>query len=225
MPAVMRLHRPIASGVAAAVLWTLACAAGGGAPSEGFHNIGGFDTITTKTIDTNLNTGDFTVPDHFDATRSGTEISADRATGNSRRKVVHATGHVVVHRTGALPGGSDQSAESQEPSTLTCDSLQVDGIQKYYVATGNVHFTQADRDATADRGTLNDATRELHLIGNVHIRDKDQYLDGTDVLYNTKTGDVRASGNPVMVRTPVETAGPRPPKSASPTPKPKRHAR
>jgi len=211
------------------VVTTFAAAAGSawrpvrGATPEGFHNIGGFDTITTKSIDTNLNTGDFTVPDHFDATRSGTEISADRATGNSRRKIVHATGHVVVHRTGPLPGAGDQSAASQEPSTLTCDSLEVDGVRKYYIATGNVHFTQASRDATADRGTLNDITNELHLTGNVHIRDKDQYLDGTDVLYNTKTGDVKASGNPVMVRTPVENAAPssagtRP----SATPKPKR---
>ena len=221
----MRSHHRRPYLVAGAMLWALATAAARGAPGEGFHNIGGFDTITTKTIDTNLNTGDFTVPDHFDATRSGTEISADRATGNSRRKVVHATGHVIVHRTGPLPGAGDQSASSGEPSTLTCDSLEVDGARKYYVATGNVHFTQADRDATADRGTLNDVTNELHLTGNVHIRDKDQYLDGTDVVYNTKTGDVHASGNPVMVRTPVQTAGPRPPKGASPTPKPKRHAR
>ena len=189
----------------------------------GFHNFGGFDTITTKTIDTNLNTGDFTVPSHFDAVRTGTEISADRATGNSKKKLVHATGHVVVHRTAPVEGRGENAAKyTQEPSTLTCDSLDVDGVRKYYVATGSVRFTQADREATADRGTLDDVTNELHLIGNVHIRDKEQYLDGTDVVYNTKSGDVKATGNPVIVRTPVETPTPGIPASATATPKPKR---
>ena len=173
----------------------------------GFHNIGGFDTITTKTIDTNLNTGDFSVPEHFDATRGTTEISADRATGNSKTKSVHAVGHVVVHRTGPLQG-QGALAGSSSPSTLTCDKLDVDGVRKYYTATGNVKFTQEDREASADHGTLNDITNELHLVGNVHIRDKEQYLDGTDVVYNTKTGDLKASGNPVIVRTPVETPVP-----------------
>jgi len=188
----------------------------------GFHNFGGFDTITTKTIDTNLNTGDFTVPSHFDAVRTGTEISADRATGNSKTKQVHATGHVVVHRTNPVEGRGDTAAKyTQEPSTLTCDTLDVDGIKKFYVATGNVRFTQADREATADRGTLDDVTNELHLIGNVHIRDKEQYLDGTDVVYNTKSGDVKATGNPVIVRTPVETPSPGIPGAATPTPAPK----
>jgi lipopolysaccharide export system protein LptA len=207
--------------------WVLAGAAPQSRPSPaaytgGFHNIGGFDTITTKTIDTNLNTGDFTVPGHFDATRSGTEISADRASGNSKKKLVHATGHVVVHRTAPLQGSGEVANKySQEPSTLTCDTLDVDGVGKYYVASGNVHFTQADREATADRGTLNDLTNELHLVGNVHIRDKEQYLDGTDVVYNTRTGDVKATGNPVMVRTPIETPVPGVP-SAKPTAKPRK---
>jgi lipopolysaccharide transport protein LptA len=191
----------------------------------GFHNVGGFDTITTRTIDTNLNTGDFTVPERFAATRSGTEISADRATGNSKKKLVHATGHVVVHRTGQVESqGELASKVSGEPSTLTCDTLDVDGIRKFYVAVGNVHFTQQDREATADRATLNDLTNELHLTGNVHIRDKEQFLDGNDVIYNTKTGDVKATGNPVMVRTPVEAATPGglAPPAASPSPQPKR---
>jgi len=170
-----------------------------------------------------LNTGDFSVPSHFDAVRTGTEISADRATGNSKKKLVHATGHVVVHRTAPLEDRGEKASQyTQEPSTLTCDTLEVDGVRKYYVATGNVHFTQADREATADRGTLDDVTNELHLIGNVHIRDKEQYLDGTDVVYNTKSGDVKATGNPVVVRTPVETPTPGIPGSATATPKPKR---
>jgi lipopolysaccharide assembly outer membrane protein LptD (OstA) len=190
-------------------------------PGE-FRNLGGFDTITTRTIDTNLNTGDFSVPEHFEATRTGTEISADRATGNTKKKIVHAVGHVVVHRTAPIEGGGESANKySQEPSTLTCDKLDIDGVKKFYVATGNVHFTQASRDATADRGTLDDVTNELHLQGNVHVRDKDQYLDAQDVVYNTKSGAVHATGSPVMVRAPVSTAAPASP-GASPSPKPKR---
>jgi|HubBroStandDraft_3_1064219.scaffolds.fasta_scaffold363039_1 lipopolysaccharide transport protein LptA len=194
-------------------------------PGE-FRNFGGFDTITTRTIDTNLNTGSFSVPEHFDATRTGTEISADRATGNTKKKIVHAVGNVVVHRTAPLESNGDSAKYTQEPSTLTCDKLEVDGTKKLYTAIGNVHFTQASRDATADRGTLNDATNELHLQGNVHVRDKDQYLDAQDVVYNTKSGDVHAIGNPVMVRAPVATPGPPgtgAAPAASPTAKPKKH--
>jgi lipopolysaccharide transport protein LptA len=192
-------------------------------PGE-FRNLGGFDTITTRTIDTNLNTGVFSVPDHFNATRSGTEISADRATGNTKKKTVHAVGNVVVHRTASLDVKGPASKFAQEPSTLTCDKLDVDGVRKFYTATGNVHFTQQDRDATADRGTLDDVSNELHLQGNVHVRDKEQYLDGQDVVYNTKTGDVRATGNPVTVRAPIATPGASSPAipRATPTAKPKR---
>ena len=40
----------------------------GSLPGE-FNNVGGFDMITTRSIDTNLNTGVFTVPQRFTATR------------------------------------------------------------------------------------------------------------------------------------------------------------
>jgi lipopolysaccharide assembly outer membrane protein LptD (OstA) len=196
----------------------------GGNNAGAFHNVGGFDTITTESIDTNLNTGSFSVPQHFQATRTGTEISADRATGNTKKKSIHAVGHVVVHRTGPIEGQNAATSKlGQEPSTLTCDKLDIDGVKKFYVATGNVHFTQADRDATADRGTLNDTTNDLHLDGNVHVRDKDQFLDASSVVYNTKTGDVHATGTPVMVRAPAATPEPSGAVPfASPSAKPKR---
>jgi lipopolysaccharide assembly outer membrane protein LptD (OstA) len=193
-------------------------------PGE-FSNIGGFDSITTRTIDTNLNTGDFSIPQRFTASRSGTDISADHATGNTRKKLVHAVGNVVVHRTSPLEDKNQLSKVTQEPSTLTCDKLDIDGTRKTYVANGHVHFTQASRDATADHGTLDDVSNELHLYGNVHIRDKEQYLDADDVVYNTKTGDVRATGNPVMVRAPASTpvpAGLLPTPAGSPKAKGKR---
>ncbi len=196
--------------------------AGGSVPGQ-FANVGGFDTITTRTIDTNLNTGAFSVPQHFTASRADTQISANRATGNTRSKIVHAVGNVVVHRSSAVAGAGDVAKVGDQPSTLTCDKLDIDGSKKLYVATGNVHFTQETRDATADRGTLDEITDTLHLQGNVHIRDKEQYLDGDDVVYNIKSGDVRATGNPVMVRAPAATPLPvEPLGTATPAPKGKR---
>ncbi len=103
------------------------------------------------------------MPQHFMASRADTQISADKATGNTRTKVVHATGNVIVHRTAPIQGTGD-SRIGPEPSTLTCDKLDIDGGKKFYVASGNVHFTQGTRDATADRGTLDEVTGLLHLL-------------------------------------------------------------
>lgn len=186
------------------------------APDQGGGTFAGFDSIQTDTIDWNANTGAFTLPKRFTATRSGSSISADHATGNSKSKIVHATGNVVVHQR---PSGDANSKLGNDPSTLTCDKLDADASIKLYTATGHVHFVQADRDATADTGTLDDATNTLHLKGNVHIKDGEQYLDAADVVYNTSTGDLKANGN-VLVRTPVQTAAPSIPTAAA-SPKPK----
>ena len=149
-----------------------------------------------RSIDTNLNTGVFSRAAalhgeprrHADLGGQGDRQHADQDRPR-RRATSSSTG----------PRRSRARATSRigpEPSTLTCDKLDIDGGKKFYVATGNVHFTQGTRDATADRGTLDEVTGLLHLAGNVHIRDKEQYLDGDDVVYNTKTGDVARDGQP-----------------------------
>ena len=88
-------------------------------------HVGGFDHIVTSKFNFNLNTGDFTIPGHFTATRSGTDVTADHATGNSKSKIMHAEGNVVVHQNQALAGRGDTSKFTQRPSTLTCDKLDV----------------------------------------------------------------------------------------------------
>lgn len=180
-------------------------------------NVSGFDHIQFNHLDWNMNTGDYTIPDRFTAVRQGTELTADRATGNSKKKLLHAVGHVVVHQTAALQSGGDVTkVTSQGPSTLTCDKLDVDGIAKTYVATGNVHFTQADREGTSDNATLNDNTHMLHMVGHVHLRDKEQTLDGDVVDYNTVTGEANVAGSPALIRMPMETPAPAARKTAAP---------
>lgn len=185
-----------------------------------FKNVGGFDHIQSDTVNYNFETGDFSLPGHFTAVREGTEISADHATGNSKRKELHADGHVLVHQTKALNSKGATSQLTQKPSTLTCDKLDVDGVRHTYVATGHVHFTQEKRNATADAATLDDTNHHLHLEGNVHIADGPQSLDAQVVDYDTQNGDMRAEKD-VTIIAPVPTETPGPPRRASPA-KPKK---
>jgi lipopolysaccharide export system protein LptA len=187
---------------------------------SGFSHVAGFDHIQTDDVKYNLNTGEFSLKDRFTAVREDTDITADSGSGNSRKKVLHAQGHVIVHSKKKIEGHG-ANAVTEQPSTLTCDRLDVDGTRKLYQANGSVHFTQEDRDATSDSGTLDDATNTLHMEGHVHIRDKEQYLDADVVDYNTATGEMNAHGVPVSIRVPLETAPPAPPAAAR-TPRPKR---
>jgi len=185
---------------------------------SGASNIAGFSHIHTDRLLYNINTGDFTIPGHFTASRDSSDIVADHATGNSKLKTLHADGNVVVHQTpsaSASPGAKPSLA--QRPSTLTCDKLDVDGVKKLYYATGNMHFTQeGGREASSDRAVLDDGSHQLHMEGHVHVRNGEQVIDGNVLDYNTQTGDINANGD-VTITAPVETAQPAP--SASPAPK------
>lgn len=189
-----------------------------GAPEdEGVaSNVAGFSHIRADKVEFNINTGDFTIPDRFTATRGGSDITADHATGNSKQKLLHAEGHVVVHQSSAAVSGAKTNDLTQRPSTLTCDRLDVDGIKKVYYATGNMHFTQeGGREATADSAVLDDAAHHLHMEGHVHVRQGDQTIDGDTLDYDTQSGQLDANGN-VTITAPVETAAPGPPGSPAP---------
>jgi lipopolysaccharide export system protein LptA len=183
------------------------------APAEADVNsldvIGGFD-IRSAAIDYNYSTGDYTIPSRFTATNGGTDISADRARGNSKRKVIAADGNVVVHQSRTpVKAGAAPSHFTQAPSTLTGDHIDADGVAKFYTVIGHVRFTQGEREASADRGTFNDVTNEVHMEGHAVIKDQGQTLDADVVDYNTQTGDGNASGN-VTVVTPIATPAPHP---------------
>jgi len=173
---------------------------------SGFSHIAGFDHIQTDDVKYNLNTGEFSLKDRFTAVRDGIDITADSGSGNSKKKMLHAQGHVIIHSNKKVGGRGADTGE--QPATLTCDKLDVDGTRKLYQANGSVHFSQEDRDATADSGTLDDASNVLHMEGHVHIRDKEQFLDADVVDYNTASGEMNAHGGPVSIRVPLETAAP-----------------
>ncbi len=187
----------------------------------GGSNIAGFSHIRTDRVSFNINNGDFTIPDRFTATRPGSDITADRATGNSKRKELHAEGNVVVHQTSAATGTKSTNDLSQRPSTLSCDRLDVDGIKKIYYATGNMHFTQeGGREATSDNAVLDESAHHLHLQGHAHVRKEDQVIDADTLDYDTATGELEANGD-VTITAPYQTAPPAPRASAGP--KKKRH--
>jgi len=173
-------------------------------------NVAGFSHIRTDKVQFNINTGDFTIPGRFTATRAGSDITADRATGNSKQKVLHAEGHVVVHQTHSSVSGAKTNAVTQRPSTMTCDRLDVDGIKKIYYATGNMHFIQeGGREASSDNAVLDDAAHHLHMEGHVHVRNGEQTIDGDTLDYDTQSGQLDANGD-VTITAPVETASPGP---------------
>jgi len=172
-------------------------------------NIAGFDRIRTSKINFNINTGDFTIPDRFAATRQGTDVSADRASGNSKTKLLHADGHVIVHQNQPLANHGQATDLTQRPSTLTCDKLDVDGSRKIYTATGSMHFNQeGGRDATSDNAVLDDNTHRLHMQGHVRVKNGEQTIESDTLDYNTATGQLDGNGN-VTITSPVESPGPR----------------
>jgi len=183
-------------------------AAGTPNSTHALSQFAGFDSIKTASVHYNLNTGDFSFPSHFTATRQGMDITADRANGNAQKKIMHASGNVVVHENGPATGGSKAAALTQQPSTLTADRLDVDGNTKIYVATGNMHFTQpGGHEATADRAVLDDATHHLHLEGNVTVRDGERTIAASQLDYDTETGQVDGNGD-VTITAPAETPVP-----------------
>ena len=190
--------------------------------SYSLSNVAGFDSIKTARFTYNINTGNFDFPGHFDATRAGTNITADRANGNSQRKALHAEGHVVVRQNQSLAGSGKTPDLTQRPSTLTCDILDVDGNRKIYTATGNMRFVQeGGREASADRAILDDANHHLHLEGHAHVRNGAQTIDSDVLDYDTVTGQLDGNGN-VTITAPVETAPPGEARTPSPK-KAKRH--
>ena len=177
----------------------------------GGSNIAGFSHIRTDKVEFNINNGDFTIPGHFTATRAGSDITADHATGNSKEKQLHADGHVVVHQMSAATGSTGSGDLSKLPSTLTCDKLDVDGIKKIYYATGNMHFTQeGGREATSDSAVLDEIAHHLHMEGHAHVRKDDQIIDADTLDYDTSSGQLEANGD-VTITAPVATAAPGPP--------------
>ncbi len=157
-------------------------------------------TVHASSLDANFKTGDFSTPEKVVMTRAGGDVTADRANGNYKKRVLYLNGHVVMHDTQgnvqSLAGAGPPRAPS--PSTLTADKAQIDGAAKIYKAIGNVHYVQADTVVNADTGTLNDDNHTLLLDGAVHISQGTRSMTARKVLYNTVTGTAHAEGDVTM---------------------------
>lgn len=125
--------------------------------------------VTTGELDWNYQSGAFTTPGHVSLTRPGSQIQANRASGNTKTKQATLTGNVWLHDQNGVLTNFSGGAGGNKPATLTCDNLQIDGVSKIYTATGHVHFTQGGSSVTADRAIMNGFTHDLHLYGNVQL--------------------------------------------------------
>ncbi len=165
--------------------------------------------------------GDFEMPHKVVFSRPGSDGSADSAQGNEKRGTVTLIGNVVIHDNGNAPEATSSSDEYARggPATLTCDKLEVDSNAKIYVATGNVHFEQGVRRATADRASLNRGTGLLQLEGHVKTSNAGSSLTAQAINYNLTTKQYEARGAPIIIKQPVPTPEPG---TASPTPAPKK---
>jgi len=156
-------------------------------------------TVHASSVDANFKTGDFSTPAKVVMTRTGGDVTADRANGNYKTQIVNLVGHVVMHDSQGDYGGiGGPSAGSNGPSTLTADKAEIDGSAKIYRAIGNVHYVQADTVVDADTGTLNDTTHDLLLQGNVRIAQGLRKVNAESVVYNTITDKAHAQGNVTM---------------------------
>jgi lipopolysaccharide export system protein LptA len=166
--------------------------------------------------------GDFEMPHHVAFSRPGSDGTADSATGNQKRGTATLHGNVVVHDNGNAPEAHDDEYAKGGPSTLTCDTLDVDSKAKIYTAIGHVHFEQGKRTATAERGVLDRRTGLLHLEGDVKTSDGESTMTAKTLAYNLVTKKVDAEGAPVKILQPVPTPGPNAAAKATPAPKKRR---
>jgi lipopolysaccharide export system protein LptA len=185
-------------------------------PGSGME-MNGYEIITDQT-NWNLNTGDFVMPKEVKVTRPGSDARGDHAKGNTKLGTATLVGNVVIHDNGGAPEAHEAGPDYNGPSTITCDALTLDSKNKSYDAQGNVHFTQGQRTATAQRGVLNQLQHTLHLEGQVVLTDNGSSMKADVVDYNLQTKDVVASGGPMVIRQPIPPQAP----AAAPSGKPKK---
>lgn len=168
----MMMKTPLAAcltAIALAVTLAGQAAARPGASTPGF-NFGDWQ-VTTSNLVFDWTSGNFNAPSHLTLVRPGSSVDADRAAGNFKSKNATLTGDVVLHdSSGMIASVASAASASHAPATLTCAELQIDGVSKTYVATGNVHFSQGGSSASADRAILHGDTHTIELHGNVHLK-------------------------------------------------------
>ncbi len=159
-----------------------------------------FYRIMTDETDLRGSNGDFTMPHRVQFSRPGSDAVSDRAEGNEKRSTIALIGHVVVHDSGSAQATIPGAAAGSGLTTLTCDRLEVDSKAKVYTAIGSVHFSQAGRDGSAQRGVLDRGANTLRLEGGVTLTDPTSSLSANTVNYNLGSKDVDVVGAPAVLK-------------------------
>ncbi len=167
--------------------------------------------------DFNGNSGDFSIPNGIVIDRStGGDITADRASGNGKKKLVSLYGHVVVHDVnGSFTSRVGVGSTSSKPTTLTSDQLDIDDLAKKYAATGSVHYVHDRTIADADSATLDQNAHLLQLDGNADVQQPPKSIAADHIVYDTKSGDIHANSAPEKGVLTIFPGGPGP--SIAPT--------
>jgi lipopolysaccharide assembly outer membrane protein LptD (OstA) len=160
----------------------------------------GIWTVHTSSLDFNEKNGDFSAPSKVLMTRAGGDVEADRASGNYKTQIVTLYGNVTMHdQSGNFAGlASGSVSHPSGPSTLTADTVRIDGKTRVYVATGHVHYVSGATTVDADRGMLNDVSHMLYLSGNARVAQGDRNVVADRIAYNTVSGVAHAQGNVTM---------------------------
>ncbi|MBV8244874.1 MAG: LPS export ABC transporter periplasmic protein LptC [Candidatus Eremiobacteraeota bacterium] len=152
--------------------------------------------LKTAAVDTNFQTGDFSIPSHIAMNCPTRDMQADRANGNDKKRDVTLYGHVTIHDAQGAASLTDMGTGSegaQGPATLTSDQLNVNDISKVYTATGNVVYLQGTRKINADKGVLDDKTKLLTLY-KLHFTQGTQSVDADQGVLNDRTHDLDLTG-------------------------------
>jgi lipopolysaccharide assembly outer membrane protein LptD (OstA) len=204
--------------------WALALALGAlvldppSASADTGAQVGGrYYTVETPQAHWNAGSGDFTAAGMVRLTRPGLVAYADHAIGNTKSGNATLTGHVRVEDDGTSGGAIAGGAK--EPSTLTCDELEVSGKLDTYRATGRAHYASADRTASAETMILDRKHHQLYLAGDVALEQQGSTLAGDRVYVDLRSGQTDETGSPLVITSPVSPS-PRSSPAASPAPAP-----
>ncbi|MGD0050345.1 MAG: LptA/OstA family protein [Vulcanimicrobiaceae bacterium] len=182
---------------------------------------GRYYTIETPQAHWNVGSGDFIAAGMVRLTRPGLVVYADHATGNTKNGNATLTGHVRVEDDGS--NGGVIAGGAKEPSTLTCDELEVSGKLDTYRATGHAHYASADRSASAEAMTLDRKHHRLYLAGDVALEQQGSTLAGDKVYVDLRSGQTDETGSPLVITSPVSPSPQASPVSSSaPSPAPSR---
>jgi len=178
----------------------LACA-GLGVVLLGSTVVGAQSTLSPKPISAPAASGS-----RVHLQRPGTQIDADELVGNLRAQTYTVRGNVIVHSDPKVDSAVAVT-ESDQPFTLTADTVDVERTALRYAAKGNVHFVQGTREGRADTALLDEKIHDLDLVGHAHVSEGEQQANADRMHYNTLNRHFTGAGN-VKIIAPVPTPTP-----------------